>query len=113
MKKRFGFVTNSSSSSFIVRNLTTDEAFTNEDIARMMETTFERVRKEWYIPSDATFEQFIIDSNTVGPFCLGTGEETIIECGDHYDDGLFEQVVHSEDYCGNDKFSISFYQSHH
>ena len=39
MKIRKGFVTNSSSSSFIVQNLS-DKVLGNEDIARMMEDEF-------------------------------------------------------------------------
>jgi hypothetical protein len=92
-------VTNSSSSSFIISNYT-DESMTSEDIARKL------------------FEKIIEDSKD--RFVLEPGESIELECGDHGDDGAFENFIHSEfggwsnSYLYNcDEVSIHFGESHH
>lgn len=111
MKFRKGFVTNSSSSSFIVQNLS-DKVLGNEDIARMMEDEFNNFKENWWGGEDKTFEDFILDSNNQ-PFLLGPNEKVEIECGDHSDDGLFENVIHFSDNIYHKDFSITFSQNHH
>lgn len=109
MKFRTGFVTNSSSSSFIIHNKS-QKILGNEDIARMMEHEFESYKK--WMGGDYSFEDFVLSSNSQ-PFLLGPDEKVRIECGDHVEDGLFENVIHYEDniYCSD--FSIEFDESHH
>ena len=69
MKIRFDYVTNSSSSSFIISN-NSNEVMTSEDVARKL------------------FEEIIRDSRN--RFELKPGESIEYECGDSYSDGAFE-----------------------
>lgn len=99
MKYRSSFVTNSSSSSFIITN-NSNETMTSEDIARKF------------------FEKIIEDAKD--RFELLPGESIEYECGDHGSDGAFENFIHNE--LGgwgsswlydNDDVSVKFYESHH
>lgn len=99
MKVRRDFVTNSSSSSFVISN-NSNETLTSEDVARKL------------------FERIIEDAKD--RFVLKPGESMEIECRDHGSDGAFENFIHSEfggwgDSClyENDDVSISFGESHH
>ena len=95
MKIRHDFVTNSSSSSFIISN-NSNETMTSEDIARKL------------------FEKIIEDSKD--RFELEPGESIIYECGDHLDDGAFEMFIHNvydEHHFQCDDVNIEFNESHH
>ena len=95
MKVRKDFVTNSSSSSFIISN-NSNEVLTSEDIARKL------------------FENIIEDAKD--RFILGLGDSIIYECGDHPDDGAFEMFIHNiydKYHFKCDDISIEFHESHH
>jgi hypothetical protein len=92
-------VTNSSSSSFIISN-NTDKSMTSEEIARKL------------------FEKIIEDSKD--RFVLKPGESIKIKCGDHVDDGAFENFIHCEFGSWGDSYlydcneiSINFGESYH
>lgn len=99
MKTRTDYVTNSSSSSFIISN-NSDKTMTSEEVAKKM------------------FEKIIEDAKD--RFELLPGESIDYECSDHYDDGEFECFIHNafgawgySSVFENDEVSITFAESHH
>lgn len=99
MRVRNSHVTNSSSSSFIITN-NSDRNLTSEDVARKL------------------FEKIINDAKD--RFILMPGESISYECGDHDDDGAFENFIHNEfsswwhsELYESDDVSVKFEKSHH
>jgi hypothetical protein len=99
MKTREDFVTNSSSSSFIITNKS-NEYLTSREV---VEKLFEKILKD-----------------AEGRFELAPGESISYECGDHDDDGAFENFIHNEfsswwhsDLYESDGITIEFGESHH
>lgn len=74
-KCRQDFVTNSSSSSFIITNNSNEHLTSREVIMKL-------------------FEKILEDAE--GRFELAPGESISYECGDHDDDGAFENFIHNE-----------------
>lgn len=99
MKARRDFVTNSSSSSFVICN-NTNETLTSEDVVRKL------------------FERIIEDAKD--RFILEPGESIVCECSDHLSDGEFEVFIHntfggwgSASAYNTDDISVEFKESHH
>lgn len=97
MKNRISFVTNSSSSSFIIRN-NTDDYMSSEDVARSLIAKIIEDAKDKF--SD-----------------IPPHSQIIVECGDGGDDGSFENFIHNEVdkwwHHGDGKATVEFYESHH
>lgn len=98
-KCRHDFVTNSSSSSFIITNKS-NEYLTSREVAEKL------------------LEKILKDSE--GRFELAPGESIEYTCGDHCEDGAFENFIHQE-FCGwyisdlykSDDISVEFGESYH
>lgn len=114
MKKRYGFVTNSSSSSYILTNKT-NKTLTGEKIALELEDEFNDFKKEYdYISELQKFKfQDFVSSGKERNLSIKPQEAIVIECGDHFDDGLFEMLIHASYGINKEDFSIKFLESHH
>lgn len=140
MKYRTSFVTNSSSSSFLITNKRSDKLY-SEEIANGLAYKYAKMRQEreeWLIeeirnakPEDfATRVQDLIDflEETSYSKYLRDADYTIrtlngfeaqeIECGDNFRDNMFEAAVHDlhswdDDYGNFGSFEVEFLESHH
>ncbi len=72
MKTRLGFVTNSSSSSFILKNHTND-IIGNEDWVRLWENEIREYCEDYGLPFN--LDEWLEYSHSIGDFLLGPNEE--------------------------------------
>lgn len=97
MKKRFDYVTNSSSSSFIIRN-NTDEYMSSEEVARSLLAKILEDAKDKFAE-------------------IPPHSEIRLECGDGDEDGAFENFIHNEVdkwwSNGDGRATVEFEESHH
>lgn len=91
MKIRNGFVTNSSSSSFIIRN-TSSKDKTLEDFIQENKWLYDEDNS--YLKDEVSFDQVLEDARS-HDIVFYPGKDTEVVCTDHYSESAAEAIIHN------------------
>lgn len=140
MKYRTSFVTNSSSSSFLITNKTSNR-LSSEEIAKKLAYKYTELRQDrenWYIEAvreaepeelgekvqelidfleETNYQKYLKDADFTLNTLNGFASQEI-ECGDNFRDNMFEAAVHDlyswdGEYENFGTIEVTFLESHH